>query len=208
MSQFQSRLKELKERSGKTQARIASDLGVTPQAFSYYINGREPDFDLLIRIASYFNVSTDYLLGKSDVRCLENSVNNEKLGLSEASIESLSEFNACAKGAKPCFMPHVYQERLDVINLLLENEKRSNLLENIASYIWHDYEKISGEEEDLFIATDTKTAEHMKMLRVKEKHSGNTYVFDPNTLIQAELFNIESILMSYRKNFQQNSEEK
>lgn len=89
MSQFQSRLKELKERSGKTQARIAEDLGVTPQAFSYYVNGREPDYDVLIRIAKYFNVSTDYLLGLSEVRHIENRSFNLEFGLSDDAINNL-----------------------------------------------------------------------------------------------------------------------
>lgn len=66
MSIFQERLRHLKESSGATQAKIASDLGITPQALSYYMNGREPSYDVLVDIADYFDVSIDYLLGKSD----------------------------------------------------------------------------------------------------------------------------------------------
>lgn len=66
MSIFRERLKLLKEICGKTQAEIASELEITPQTLSYYFNGREPNYDMLIKLAKYFNVSTDYLLGVSD----------------------------------------------------------------------------------------------------------------------------------------------
>lgn len=68
MSIFSDRLKQLRDASGKTQAQIAESIGVTPQAFSYYINGREPNYDILIEISNYFNVSIDFLLGKSEFR--------------------------------------------------------------------------------------------------------------------------------------------
>ena len=61
MSLFHERFRQLKEESGKTQSKIANDLGIKQQAVSYYANGREPDYDTLIAIASYFGVSADYL---------------------------------------------------------------------------------------------------------------------------------------------------
>lgn len=73
MASFRDRLNELKDeykrnKKGMTQAKMAQDLGITPQAFSYYLNGREPSYDLLVKISEYFSCSTDYLLGKSDLR--------------------------------------------------------------------------------------------------------------------------------------------
>lgn len=93
MSQFHSRLKELKDGSGKTQARIADDLGITPQALSYYINGREPDYDVLMKIASYFDVSVDYLVGASDCKKNENQPIQKELGLSEPAIEKIKKYS-------------------------------------------------------------------------------------------------------------------
>lgn len=63
MSKFSERLRQLRDESGKTQSQIAKDLGLTPQAFSYFVNGREPSFDNLCRIADYFGVTGDYLIG-------------------------------------------------------------------------------------------------------------------------------------------------
>lgn len=65
MSSFSERLVTLIKQAGITQARFAADLGITPQAASYYTKGREPSFELLVKIAEYFHVSTDYLIGVS-----------------------------------------------------------------------------------------------------------------------------------------------
>ncbi|WP_346705076.1 helix-turn-helix transcriptional regulator [uncultured Agathobaculum sp.] len=90
MSLFHERFRQLKEESGKTQSKIANDLGIKQQAVSYYANGREPDYDTLIAIASYFGVSADYLLGISNCKKLENENFCEKTNLSERALEILS----------------------------------------------------------------------------------------------------------------------
>lgn len=66
MHKFHERLSGLKDASGLTQARIASELEITPQALSYYLKGREPSYDLLVAMARYFGCSTDFLLGATD----------------------------------------------------------------------------------------------------------------------------------------------
>lgn len=90
MSLFAERFKQLKEITGKTQAIIASDLGVTPQAISYYANGREPNYDMLIKIADYFSVTTDYLVGLTNSPTRIPSAADD-LGLSQEAIENLRE---------------------------------------------------------------------------------------------------------------------
>ncbi len=67
MSMFHERLKELRDKSGKTQQKIAEDLNITPQNLSYYINGREPNYDILISMADYFETTIDYLLGRTNI---------------------------------------------------------------------------------------------------------------------------------------------
>ena len=56
-------LKELLEQHDMTQKQLALELDITPAALGNYIrNIREPDYITLIRIADYFQVSTDFLL--------------------------------------------------------------------------------------------------------------------------------------------------
>ena len=61
------RLKELRKEKGITQLQLALELNMSQNTISRYETGeRQAGYDELIRIADYFNVSIDYLLGRSD----------------------------------------------------------------------------------------------------------------------------------------------
>lgn len=63
---FGKTLKELLNLHNLTQKQLAAALDLSPSALGNYIQGsREPDYETLIRIADYFHVSTDFLLGHS-----------------------------------------------------------------------------------------------------------------------------------------------
>ena len=64
---FMFRLKELRRDRKISQVKLAMDLNLTQNSISRYENGeREADYDTLVAIADYFNVSVDYLLGRTD----------------------------------------------------------------------------------------------------------------------------------------------
>ena len=63
-NKFNEKLKELRNELKLLQKQLASDLGVTQACIGKWETGdREPSLDDLIKIAKYFNVTTDYLLG-------------------------------------------------------------------------------------------------------------------------------------------------
>ena len=67
MQGFGKRLKELRKLNSLTQTQLAVALGVTKATVSSYEKEeRTPSPEMLVRIASVFHVSTDYLLGVSD----------------------------------------------------------------------------------------------------------------------------------------------
>ena len=50
-----------------TQKQLAGDLGIPVSTLGGYVQGTsEPDFHILVIIAEYFHVTTDYLLGRHD----------------------------------------------------------------------------------------------------------------------------------------------
>lgn len=64
-----NRLKFLRTEKKENLDKIAKFLNVSIQTVSNYENGkREMTPDTIIKLAEYFGVSTDYLLGKSDIR--------------------------------------------------------------------------------------------------------------------------------------------
>ena len=61
------RLKELKDKRNMLQKDIATALGISLRAYQYYERGeREPTASILIAMSDYFNVSIDYLVGRTD----------------------------------------------------------------------------------------------------------------------------------------------
>lgn len=75
---FNKILKELRTEKGITQQELSKHISVSDRTIGYYESGdRFPDQDVLEEIANYFNVSIDYLLGKSSMR--ENSKEIEEL---------------------------------------------------------------------------------------------------------------------------------
>ena len=60
------RIKYLREKNGFTQKDIATKLGVEPAAISKYeLDMREPNIEAIKKLATIFNVSIDYLLGRT-----------------------------------------------------------------------------------------------------------------------------------------------
>jgi len=67
MATFSDRLKELRTAKGKTQKQIAELLGIAERNYRRYEAGDvDPTASNAILLADYFDVSTDYLLGRSN----------------------------------------------------------------------------------------------------------------------------------------------
>lgn len=63
------RLKQLRKEKGISQLKLAMDLSTNQNTISRYETGeREADYEMLIKIADYFNVSIDYLLERTENR--------------------------------------------------------------------------------------------------------------------------------------------
>jgi len=70
---FSKVFNQLCEKNKVSYAKIAEYVGYSPQAVSKWGRGEtEPNFETLDKLADYFNVSIDFLLGKSDI---ENVIN-------------------------------------------------------------------------------------------------------------------------------------
>ena len=62
-----TRLKELRKAKGYTQNQVAIYCDITEKAYqNYELQAREPKLDILMRIADLYDVSLDYLTGRTD----------------------------------------------------------------------------------------------------------------------------------------------
>jgi len=66
MSLFSDRVKELRKARKMTQRQMADALGITERSYQRYEAENNPKNETLIKLADFFDVSTDYLLGRSD----------------------------------------------------------------------------------------------------------------------------------------------
>ncbi len=67
MEIFAKRLKELRKEKGLSQSELAKMLGITQQSYARYeLETSEPCFEMLVQISNVFDISCDYLLGKTD----------------------------------------------------------------------------------------------------------------------------------------------
>lgn len=69
---FGENLKKLRKGRGMTQSELGSKIGLSKAVISKYETGLGyPSFDVLIRIARFFGVTTDYLLGVSGEKLMD-----------------------------------------------------------------------------------------------------------------------------------------
>lgn len=67
MVPFAARLQESRNRKNLKQKEVAAHLEIAVRSYQNYEGGqRQPDFDTLVAIADYLEVTTDYLLGRTD----------------------------------------------------------------------------------------------------------------------------------------------
>lgn len=98
--EFKDRLVKLRKELNLTQEEFAQKIGYTRTAISAWEIGRnEPSNADTVKIADFFNVSTDYLLGKTDIRNYDKdeqefrfAYHKEMEGLSEQEITDALRF--------------------------------------------------------------------------------------------------------------------
>lgn len=91
-----NRLKLLREEKKLTQSDISKILNITTAAYSYYENEkRDMTPDTILKLSEYFKVSTDYLLGKSDIRNpgqqIDDILNEAMIGMSKEEYGKLTD---------------------------------------------------------------------------------------------------------------------
>lgn len=89
---FASRIRQLMDTNGTTQDQLAEVVDKTRQTISQYVNGiSEPGYDTLVKIADYFGVSVDYLLGRTQTKTPDATMQAiiDYTGLSEENIKTL-----------------------------------------------------------------------------------------------------------------------
>ena len=76
---YGDRIAALREQLELTQEELAEKIGISRAALSHYEkNRRQPDYELVKKFADFFGVTTDYLLGRTDIRTPQHPAEDEE----------------------------------------------------------------------------------------------------------------------------------
>lgn len=87
-------LKQLRKQNGFTQKEVAKELGITVSAYgNYELGQRQPTPEMLCKLADVFEVSVDYLLGRS-TQPNKNTALVNKDGVTDVALNYVREFES------------------------------------------------------------------------------------------------------------------
>lgn len=142
MSKFSDRFRLLKDESGVTLKELSEKLDISVPNLSYYMKGREPSYDILMRIADYFNVSTDWLIGRTDEK---NTTQGSIISEIENQLK-LSDNEKLSGKAKELFLKHqysLYGTIADIYSFFLHTDfsyiEKNNYLMNMLCSVLHSH---------------------------------------------------------------------
>jgi transcriptional regulator with XRE-family HTH domain len=139
MSIFGERLKQLRLKRGLTQDEFANKFLRSKSIISNYENGsRSPDIESLCDFADFFDVSTDYMLGRIENKTLSIEYLWDTVGLNEDSVKKLSAL-------------HEYSY---VLNYLICHFKFEKLLSEFQGYAIQNDESTILEQEGIRATID------------------------------------------------------
>ena len=109
----------IKHTEGMTQAKLAKELGISESTLSRFLSGQTTKMgnDRIIKIANIFDVSTDFLLGETNIPVKKNYDISE-LGLSAEAAQAL----------------YTHKVNTEIVCQLLESTKFATLTNMLASY--------------------------------------------------------------------------
>lgn len=128
---FPTALRRLMEERCKTQENIANVTGKTRQTVSQYVNGiSEPGYDVLVKIADSFDVSLDYLLGRTaDPSRMPCAVDD--LGLSPKAVDTIEQLEMLDTPNEQIQFRTAAGHALDILNCLLESPDFLKVMEDM-----------------------------------------------------------------------------
>lgn len=160
---FQRRLRELLDREGETQQKLAEAVGVSRQAIGQWKDGNTlPDVNSLTKIADYFKVTSDSLLYEDRSESLNIDVQriHEVTGLSDNAIDAIT------------FIKENFPENMPTVNTMLTGMNFINLIVSIKKFAIKDNARLwfveTTDGSQYSEAIDDKEAEAFKLFRLND----------------------------------------
>jgi transcriptional regulator with XRE-family HTH domain len=131
MNNLGDRIKELRTEKKVSQTVLGKHIGVGKTTISNYETGYSmPDNETLTKIANFFNVSTDYLLGRTDIRNSADRISealedDEELSIFWDDMKERPELKILFKQTRE-LSPKAIQQVIRIIKAIEDEEDREN----------------------------------------------------------------------------------
>lgn len=124
-----NRIVELRKEAGYNQTQVSEKIGCVLKTYQNYEQGHNyPTLEYASKLANLYNVSIDYLLGRSDCRRIEDSYISEKTGLDDNAIQTLKIIKRSGY-------------IVDLINFIMRDYAiYGSFLSNLSLYLDNDYD--------------------------------------------------------------------
>lgn len=163
---YKSNIKLLREEKGYSVKKLLEILDennqhVCERAYRTYENNQVmPPIALAVFLADHYDVTIDYLLGRSNCRKVDNEYIHQQLGLSDKAIDRLKRFNEsdtdsfknqlqAIKGNKQVLISKNFLI-MPILNFLIESKYFSKFLERFFNYSLDWYSNPAIKEDDSF----------------------------------------------------------
>ena len=160
---FVKRLCMCLDEKGKNASDLVRGTKISKSSISGYIIGKQkPSIIQIKKIANFFGVSSDYLLGLSNVKSTNEDVKtvHKLTGLSD---EAIIELKKQYKMAIETDYEHIYpmfKREISAINYLIANEEKYNLFKSLANFIWFETNNKELLEEQRKVVDDNTSLEY------------------------------------------------
>jgi|GEM_PF-293404 len=175
--QFNERIKSLREREKLTQKQIAEILDISKSAYVKYERGeREPRYGILLALSQYFDVTVDYILGKSNeenpyvdtIDELKNIVQSTYFSETHGKNKKNAQ-KMLADYMQIALLSEYDMGIMDSLYCLVQIEKKMLLLQEEGRHLFC-YENWAKEDPEYRVAVPEPTAKDMEefMQNIKE----------------------------------------
>lgn len=152
-----NRIIELRKEAGYNQTQVSEKIGCVLKTYQNYEQGHNyPTLEYASKLANLYNVSIDYLLGRSDCRNIEDSYISEKTGLNDNAIQTLKIFKN--------------DKFADLTNFIMSDYAiYGKFLSNLSLYLDNDYDTPVHFDQHLQTYVESEEPEENIMLTNGEK---------------------------------------
>ncbi len=130
MNSFSRIITLLRKEKGITQKQAAADLGISQALLSHYEKGlRECGLDFLLKLCDYYNVSSDYILGRSPDR------NGTVLSVDDLEGAESSKDGHYSGSVLPAMNKRLISSSLNILYDMLAKANNKELTNNVSGYL-------------------------------------------------------------------------